>query len=171
VLHEWVPTLPVCSLIHRGVAARDCGDDGPVRLSNGSKVTVVLGRAEDADVDAYVCVTRAARGPKSALPGSADGQPGEPVRIEVVGPRVAVHEDRSFQLARGYREVLRVADVWGARRIALPATLAVGGWPFDELTRIALGTLASTPTRVESIVVCCPTSAALERWAEALIKR
>jgi O-acetyl-ADP-ribose deacetylase (regulator of RNase III) len=73
--------------------------------------------------------------------------------IHTVGPVHSRTEDRSATLASCYRESLRVADELGARTIAFPAVSAgVYGWPMDDAARIAVRTVAGTPTRVETAV-------------------
>jgi O-acetyl-ADP-ribose deacetylase len=70
--------------------------------------------------------------------------------IHTVGPVYAKREDRSDLLASAYRESLRVADEIGARTVAFPAVSAgIYGWPMDDAARIAVGTVATTPTQVE----------------------
>jgi hypothetical protein len=54
--------------------------------------------------------------------------------------------------------------------MALPAILARGPWPLEQVTRIALTVLMSTPTTVREVVVVASTPAMVERWAEALIR-
>ena len=69
--------------------------------------------------------------------------------IHTVGPVYAQSEDRSDLLASCYRESLRVADELGAQTVAFPAVSAgIYGWPLADAARIALTTVASTPTNV-----------------------
>jgi O-acetyl-ADP-ribose deacetylase (regulator of RNase III) len=69
--------------------------------------------------------------------------------IHTVGPVYAESEDRSELLVSCYRESLRVADELGAQTVAFPAVSAgVYGWPLADAARIALTTVASTPTSV-----------------------
>jgi O-acetyl-ADP-ribose deacetylase len=73
--------------------------------------------------------------------------------IHTVGPVWSPREDRSATLASCYRECLRVADELGARTVAFPAVSAgVYGWPMDDAARIAIRTVAATPTSVERAV-------------------
>jgi O-acetyl-ADP-ribose deacetylase (regulator of RNase III) len=69
--------------------------------------------------------------------------------IHTVGPVYTESEDRSELLASCYRESLRVADELSAQTVAFPAVSAgVFGWPLPDAARIALVTVANTPTRV-----------------------
>ncbi len=72
--------------------------------------------------------------------------------IHTVGPVYSPAEDRSATLASCYRESLRVADELGAGTIAFPAVSAgVYGWPLDDAARIAVHTVATTPTAVSEV--------------------
>ena len=109
-----------------------------------------------------------AAGPRLAGAGAAIGpcEPGDamatpafdldpPVRhvIHTVGP---VWEGGSYGeaeiLASCYRRSLQVADALGARSVAFPA-IATGlyGFPPAQAAKIAVKTLASTPTAVEHV--------------------
>src|SRR5918997_5056296 len=69
--------------------------------------------------------------------------------IHTVGPVYTDSEDRSELLVSCYRESLRVADELGAQTVAFPAVSAGSyGWPVADAARIALTTIASTPTSV-----------------------
>jgi O-acetyl-ADP-ribose deacetylase len=69
--------------------------------------------------------------------------------IHTVGPMYTDSEDRSELLVSCYRESLRVADELGAQTVAFPAVSAgIYGWPLADAARIALTTVASTPTNV-----------------------
>ncbi|MEJ3655194.1 O-acetyl-ADP-ribose deacetylase [Actinomycetes bacterium KLBMP 9759] len=69
--------------------------------------------------------------------------------IHTVGPVHSRSEDRSALLASCYRESLRVADELGAVTVAFPAISAgIYGWPMDDAARIALSTVAATPSTV-----------------------
>ncbi|MEN3612208.1 O-acetyl-ADP-ribose deacetylase [Plantactinospora sp. ZYX-F-223] len=109
-----------------------------------------------------------AAGPRLAEAGGAIGPcaPGEavatpafdldpPVRhvIHTVGP---VWEGGGYGeaevLASCYRRCLAVADEVGARSVAFPAiATGVYGFPADQAARIAVDTLRSTPSAVETI--------------------
>jgi O-acetyl-ADP-ribose deacetylase len=70
--------------------------------------------------------------------------------IHVVGPAFSPSEDRSAVLASCYREALAAADRLGARTVAFPAVSAgVYGWPMDDAARIAVTTVAATPSSVD----------------------
>lgn len=72
--------------------------------------------------------------------------------IHVVGPVYSQRENRSELLASCYREALRVAGDLGARTVAFPAVSAGAyGWPVDDAARIALETVARTPSAVEEV--------------------
>jgi O-acetyl-ADP-ribose deacetylase (regulator of RNase III) len=78
-----------------------------------------------------------------------------PVRhvIHTVGP---VWEDGSYGeadvLASCYRRSLRLADELGARTIAFPAiATGVYGFPAERAARIAVATIGSTPTTVDTV--------------------
>jgi O-acetyl-ADP-ribose deacetylase (regulator of RNase III) len=109
-----------------------------------------------------------AAGPRLAKAGAAIGPcaPGEamptpafdlepPIRhvIHTVGPvwKGGGHDEAAI-LASCYRRCLEVADDIGARSIAFPA-IATGiyGFPAREAARIAVSTVASTPTAVQRI--------------------
>ncbi|MFI0351151.1 macro domain-containing protein [Actinomadura sp. 9N407] len=92
-------------------------------------------------------------------PGDAKATPAfdldPPVRhvIHTVGP-VWEGGDRGEVelLASCYRRCLEVADEIGARSVALPAiATGVYGFPAEEAARIAVATIASTPTSVQRI--------------------
>lgn len=69
--------------------------------------------------------------------------------IHTVGPVYSASDDRTGQLTSCYRETLRVADELGVESIAFPALSAgIYGWPVDDAARIAVGTVRSTPSKV-----------------------
>src|SRR6202046_3958407 len=69
--------------------------------------------------------------------------------IHTVGPVYSKREDRSALLASCYSESLRVAEDLGARTIAFPAISAgIYGWPAADAARIAVTTVAGTPSRL-----------------------
>jgi O-acetyl-ADP-ribose deacetylase (regulator of RNase III) len=91
--------------------------------------------------------------------------------IHTVGPVWSPHEDRSALLASCYRESLRVADELGVQTLALPAVSAgVYGWPVDDAARIAVGTVAATPTRVRSARFVLFSPDVLDAFATALAR-
>ena len=68
--------------------------------------------------------------------------------VHTVGPVHSGREDRSEVLASCYRSCLAVADELGATSIAFPAiSTGAYGWPADDAARIAVRTVAATPTR------------------------
>ena len=73
-------------------------------------------------------------------------------------------------LADAYREALALANARQARSMAVPAILALGPWPLEEVTRIALTVLQGTPTTVREVVVVAGTPGVLGRWAVAIAR-
>ena len=72
--------------------------------------------------------------------------------IHVVGPVHSRSEDRTELLASCYRNALAVADELGATSIAFPAVSAgIYGWPIGDAADVAVGTVASTPTKVADV--------------------
>ncbi len=72
--------------------------------------------------------------------------------IHTVGPVYSKRQDRSELLASAYRESLRVADDLGVASVAFPAISAgVYGWPIDDAARIAVDTVRSADTSVETV--------------------
>ncbi len=95
-----------------------------------------------------------------------------PWLVHVVAPTYSVKADRAYQLSAAYRACLREADVLGARTLAMPALGAWAPfWPLLEATRIGLGTLEGTPTKVREVRLMLSNPAALELFAEALARR
>ncbi len=69
--------------------------------------------------------------------------------IHVVGPDYTAGQRDPDLLASCYLEALAVADELGARTVAFPAVSAgVYGWPLHDAARIAVKTVAETPTQV-----------------------
>jgi O-acetyl-ADP-ribose deacetylase (regulator of RNase III) len=95
-----------------------------------------------------------------------------PWLVHVVVPIYSVKTDRAYQLSAAYRACLREADALGARTVAMPAFGAWDPfWPLLEATRIGLGTLEGTPTKVRELRLTLSNPAALEFFAEALARR
>ncbi|MFC5183948.1 O-acetyl-ADP-ribose deacetylase [Actinomadura harenae] len=89
--------------------------------------------------------------------------------IHTVGPVHSAAEDRSALLASCYRESLRTADELGVSSIAFPAVSAgIYGWPVDDAARIAVTTVASTPTTVEDVRFVLFTEEAYTAFEQAL---
>ena len=89
--------------------------------------------------------------------------------IHTVGPVYSAGEDRSDQLASCYRESLRVADELGIASIAFPAVSAgIYGWPVEDAARIAVGTVRSTPTKVDDVRFVLFTEDAYQAFERAL---
>ncbi len=67
--------------------------------------------------------------------------------IHTVGPVYTTQEDRSELLADCHRNSLRVADELGASTVAFPAiSTGIFGWPLPDAARIAIDTVAASPT-------------------------
>jgi O-acetyl-ADP-ribose deacetylase (regulator of RNase III) len=88
--------------------------------------------------------------------------------IHTVGPVHSAAEDRSELLASCYRESLRVADELGAQTVAFPAVSAGAySWPLPDAARIALTTVAQTPTHVREARFVLFTEAAFDAFRAA----
>ena len=89
--------------------------------------------------------------------------------IHTVGPVWAKTIDHSDQLVSCYRSSLRVADELGARHVTFPAVSAgVYGWPMDDAARLAVTTVARTPSDVELAIFVLFGDAALRHFDDAL---
>jgi O-acetyl-ADP-ribose deacetylase (regulator of RNase III) len=89
--------------------------------------------------------------------------------IHTVGPVYSSTEDRSEQLASCYREALRVADELGIESIAFPAVSAgIYGWPVEDAARIAVGTVRTTPTKINDARFVLFTEDAYEAFERAI---
>ena len=89
--------------------------------------------------------------------------------IHAVDPVWSASEDRTPLLQNAYRASLRVARELGARSVAFPAISAgVYGWPMDDAARIAVGTVARTPTMVERATFVLFSDAARREFDRAL---
>jgi O-acetyl-ADP-ribose deacetylase (regulator of RNase III) len=120
------------------------------------RIRVVLGLAEDTTADIVL---------------RAGARPGEEGRVVTVcAPRWKPPRGPEHLLAEAYRDAVAAANVRQARTMALPAILARGPWPLEDVTRIALTVLKSTPTTVSEVVIAAGTPAMVERWAEALVR-
>ncbi|GAB3168736.1 O-acetyl-ADP-ribose deacetylase [Myceligenerans halotolerans] len=74
--------------------------------------------------------------------------------IHTVGPNWNRGERDPELLVSCYRRVLETADELGASTLAVPLVSAGSyGWPLDDAVRIAVETLATTPSRVGDIAV------------------
>lgn len=89
--------------------------------------------------------------------------------MTVAAPRWHPPNGPERMLAEVYRHAMAVANAQHARSMALPAILARGAWPLDDVTRIAVNVLTTTPTTLSEVMIVASTPAMVERWAEALI--
>lgn len=91
--------------------------------------------------------------------------------IHVLVPAYSQHDDRDHLLSRAYRAVLAAADEVGAHSLVMPPLGTTGPyWPLDDVARLTVGTLRTTPTGVVDVVLALPTAAALERFTEAIVR-
>ncbi len=119
------------------------------------RVRVVLGHPEDTSAELIVVA-----GTRLAAHGRT---------VTVPAPRWQAGRDDRL-LAEAYRQAIAAANDRGARSMALPAILARGVWPLDDVTRVALTVLLSTPTTLREVLIVASTPAMVERWAEALVR-
>jgi hypothetical protein len=136
------------------VADSDRGCDGA--LVKSPRVRVLLGRPQDTPADIVV------------LAGSTEAHHGRTVTLGA--PRWRMPNGPEYVLANTYRQAVAMANERRARSMALPAILAVGPWPLEVVTRVALTVFMSTPTTLQEILVVVRTPEMLEQWAEALIR-
>lgn len=94
----------------------------------------------------------------------------EPRTVLVAAPRWELAGGSEVALANAYRAAVAAATQRNARSLVLPAVLARGPWPLDDVVRIAMTVLMSTPSTTEEITIAVPTGAVLEPWAEALLR-
>ena len=120
------------------------------------RIRVVLGRPEDTLADIIL---------RAGARAADDGRV-----VTVSAPRWKPPRGTEHLLADAYRDAVAAANARQARTMALPAILARGPWPMEDVTRIALTVLKSTPTTVHEVVIAAGTPAMVERWAEALIR-
>jgi O-acetyl-ADP-ribose deacetylase (regulator of RNase III) len=120
------------------------------------RIRVVLGRPEDTSADIVV---------RAGARAHRDGRV-----VTVCAPRWQPPAGTEYLLAEAYRDAVAAANAQQAATMALPAILARGPWPLEEVTRIALTVLKSTPTTVHEVVIAAGTPAMVERWAEALVR-
>ena len=99
----------------------------------------------------------------------AESTPGSRV-VLVAAPRWKVGGGGAHHLAQAYRDAVAAASARSARTLVLPGSLTRGPWPLDDVTRIALTVLLSTPSTVREVTIAVHTPAMLERWAEALVR-
>lgn len=120
------------------------------------RIRVVLGRPEDIPADIIL---------RAGARAAEDGRV-----VTVCAPRWQPPAGVEHLLADAYRDAVAAANARQAQSMALPAILARGPWPLEEVTRIALTVLKSTPTTLYEVVIAASTPAMVERWAEALIR-
>ena len=121
------------------------------------QVRVVLGEPDDQPGDLVV------------LPGRRSGSR-DPRTVLVAAPRWEVSGGSEVRLAEAYRAAMAEATTRGATSMVLPAVLARTAWPVEQLTRVALTVLMSTPTTVRQVTIAAPTPALVEAWAEAVLR-
>ena len=106
--------------------------------------------------------------------GDAKATPGFalPARwiIHAVGPRWRGGDNGEPELlASCYRRSLEVADELGATSVAFPAiSTGIYGYPPDDAARVAVDTVRSTPTQVQSVLLVAFDDATHRRYEELL---
>lgn len=120
------------------------------------RIKVVLGQVEDTDAQVIIRAGRRA---------GAVGRV-----VTVAAPAWRPNGATARDLPAAYRHAVAAANERHASSMALPAILARGPWPLDEVTRVALTVLKSTPTTVREVSIVVGTPGMLEVWAEALIR-
>ena len=90
--------------------------------------------------------------------------------IHAVGPSWRGGDDGEPEmLASCYRNALARADEIGAHTVAFPAiSTGIFGYPLDEATDIAVRTVRSTPTSVQSVRFVCFDQRTLAAYERAL---
>lgn len=120
------------------------------------RIRVVLGIAEDTDVQLII---------RAGSHHADDGRV-----VTVPAPRWHSPDGPKHALPEAYRQAVAAANARNATSMALPAILARGPWPLEEVTRVALTVLKSTPTTVQEVIIVAGTPALVEIWAEALVR-
>lgn len=163
--HRCCPVEPV-GRNHSEAGARAPGDSGP----GGGGVDGAIHRAAGPRLaEAGAAVAPCDPGDAKATP-AFDLDP--PVRhiIHTVGPvwDGGGHGEADL-LASCYRRSLEVADDLGARAVAFPAiATGVYGFPPERAARIAVHTIASTPTKVAVVRLVAFDQATRDLLAAAL---
>lgn len=119
---------------------------------------MVLGRPEDQPADLVI------------LPGRHEAEVG-PSMVKVQAARWTPPSGPERALAETYRRAVALAIQHGARTLVLPSALVLGSWPMDDVTRVALTVLMSTPSPLREVTIAVQTPAMLELWAEALARQ
>ena len=117
---------------------------------------VVMGDPRDQPVDLVV------------LPGRRDV---DDIGLVILkAPKWKPPSGPELALAQIYRRAVQAASERDARSMAMPSALVIGSWPLDDVTRVAMTVLLSTPSSLRQVIVAVSTPAMLERWAEALAR-
>lgn len=103
------------------------------------------------------------------LPGRHDAAP-SPFVLVLKAPRWQPPRGSEVKLAEVYRRALAEATERGARSLVLAPSLTDGPWPMDDVTRVALTVLMSTPSSVREVTIAAATPGMVEIWAEALVR-
>lgn len=121
------------------------------------RVRVVLGRPQHQAGDLVI------------VPGRRDKDAQHSV-VVIAAPKWRPPSGPDHALAQAYRRAIQVANERQARSLVIPGALVLGSWPMEDVTRIAMTVLMSTPSSVREVTVAVPTAAMLEIWAEALVR-
>lgn len=118
---------------------------------------MVLGAPEEQPADLVI------------LPGRRSDEP-SPFVVRIAAPRWKPPSGPERALAEAYRTAVSVATQRRATSVVMPGALVLGSWPMDDVTRVALTVLMSTPSTVRDVTIAVSTPAMLEIWAEALAR-
>lgn len=137
------------------------GVDGAIHRAGGPEILEACRRLRETALPEGLA-------PGQAVATTAGRLPAQWV-IHTVGPIWSPSEDRTDLLMSAYRECLRVADELAATTIAFPAiSTGAYGWPVAQAARVAVTTVATTPTSVGEATFVLRDAVTYEAFRQAL---
>ncbi|WP_246040838.1 macro domain-containing protein [Streptomyces cadmiisoli] len=154
------------ALVERRLAARPARPTG-----GGPELRAVLGELTAQDTEAVVTAVDPAPGAGTDAPGRAVITPAvglspRIMHVIAVPAAMAGKDDGPWGLASCHRDALAAADGIGVHSVAFP--MLGSSLPVGEAARIAVRTLAATPTSVELVRLVTPDAAAYAALTAAL---